>query len=126
MFCLTSHNSLEAGGDIWYEAAEGLDQGDPESVAYFCVAIQEHVIKLNETLQAVGDCAPMGMDDGYAIGPSEVVFTALEHFFSHLGRTCGLLPNLQKTKVYSLSGMLPVHIPLGMQRAGVEMDRQYR
>ena len=68
----------------------------------------------------------MGMDDGYPIQPSEVVFTALECFFSQLERTCGLLPNLQKTKVYSLSGMLPVHMPLGMQRAGVEMDREYR
>ena len=71
---------MESRGSLWGESKEGVTQGDPESGPYFCVAVQEYVVKVDKLLAEGGGCARFGSDDGYLLGPTELVFGALERF----------------------------------------------
>ena len=85
---LASHHRLEASGVEWGEAGEGGTQGDPEAGAGFAVPVQPAVEELHRELAAVGGVGVFGNDDGFAVGPPEVVFQAVE--------VCGQgAPNLQ-------------------------------
>jgi len=64
---------LWAGNDTM-EYKEGLQQGSPASSSGFSYTIHEKVKKLNRRLVEYGGCARFGMDDGYMMGPKEVVF----------------------------------------------------
>ena len=80
------------------------------------------MININNALQPSGGLAIFGNDDGYAIGPAEVVFPAVETFRDAIGENCGLTLRLSKCKVYTLTGELPPQTPAGMERAGVEAE----
>ena len=49
----------------------------------------------------LGGCARFGMDDGYMIGPPEVVFQVLADFAAGLKEDCGCELNIKKCKMYS-------------------------
>ena len=74
---LAPYRGLEKRGRKWGETGEGGTQGDPESSPFFCVAIQPAVKRMDERCKAAGGMAKFGMDDGYAVGPKEVVFEAV-------------------------------------------------
>ena len=69
---------MESGGELLGKVAEGETQGDPKAGAFFCVAIQPHVRELCGAVREVGGVGVFGMDDGYVVGPGNVVFAAVE------------------------------------------------
>ena len=78
--CLAAHHVVESGGEKITCAGQGLCQGDCEASGCFCVGWHPEVININNALQPSGGLAIFGNDDGYAIGPAEVVFPAVETF----------------------------------------------
>jgi len=62
------------------EYEEGLQQGPPTSSSGLSYTIHEKVNRANKRLVEHGECARFGMDDGYMMGPMEVVFQVLEEF----------------------------------------------
>ena len=103
-------------------SSEGTAQGDPLSAPYFNVAWQKYVRELNQTLVEYGGMAKFGMDDGYAVGPPEIIFTALERFALNVEQQCLLVWEKTKTEVFSWSGILPEGCTDGLTRAGLEID----
>ena len=120
--CLAAPTSLEAGGELWGETGEGHSQGDPEASACFCVAWHQQVIELDSRLQTVGGMAKFGNDDGYAIGPASVLFPAIAHFAQEIKVKHLLELQVQKTEVFSWSGLLPPEAPPTMKVAGTTLD----
>ena len=118
---LAPGNGLECRGTLWGESMEGVTQGDPESGPYFCVAIQEFVDKVDTMLAGGGGCARFGWDDGYLLGPTDLVFAALDWFSTEVKENCGLVLQRSKTEVFSWSGTLPDNTPPGLVKAGVEV-----
>ena len=51
----------------------------------------------------VGGCARFGMDDGYLVGPKEIIFEVLAEFAEGLERDHGCTLNTRKCKMYSRS-----------------------
>ena len=86
------------------------------------MAWHREVRKLDATLKERGGMARFGMDDGYAVGPPEVVFPALEIFARDVKQKCLLNWNHSKNKVFSWSGVLPPSTTAGLRRAGEEVD----
>ena len=119
--CLASHTGLESGGELWGEAGEGMSQGDPEASGWFCVAWHEDVRELDAALAAHGGMARFGNDDGYLVGPANVVFQALEIFARNVREKCLLHLQVTKTEVFSWDGVLPPQAPQGMKVAGVQV-----
>ncbi len=56
------------------EHHEGLVQGSPISSSGFSFTIDGKVKEADVRLASRGGCARFGMDDGYMVGPPEVVF----------------------------------------------------
>ena len=115
---LAPASGLESGGVRWGESAEGTTQGDPISAPFFNVAWQKEVRVLNNTLNLSGGMAKFGMDDGYALGPPEVIFPALEKFAKDVEENCLLVWEKNKTEVFSWNGVLPPSTTPGLRRAG--------
>ena len=88
---LAPSSGLETGGCKWGSSSEGTAQGDPLSAPYLNVAWQKFVRELNQTLSGSGGMAKFGMDDGYAVGPSEILFPALEKFARNVEQHCLLV-----------------------------------
>ena len=66
--------------------------------------------------------AKFGMDDGYAIGPPEVFFPAIEKFAQDVEQNCLLKWEKSKTEVFSWSGALPSNSTPGLTVAGCNVD----
>ena len=49
----------------------------------------------------LGGCARFGMDDGYMIGPPEVVLHVLAEFAAGIRDDCGYELNISKCKMYN-------------------------
>ena len=86
---------FQTDGDRWDttgrgDSEEGFHQGGALSSGCFCVAIHEGVKRLDRACAAAGGGARFLMDDGYAFGPAEVVFPAVEAFAAWLLETLGL------------------------------------
>ena len=62
-----------------------MQQGDGPSSGAFCAAIHPEVQALDSDLAAHGGAARFLMDDGYAIGPADVVFDAVRRFANAMG-----------------------------------------
>ena len=88
---LSPETGLESRGELWGRSAEGETQGDPKAGAFFCVGIHPQVRELCAAVREAGGVGMFGMDDGYVIGPSEVVFPAVERFERRLLEQCGLM-----------------------------------
>ena len=123
--CLAPHTGLEAGGKLWGQSGEGMTQGDPEAGGFFCVSWHLQVRELDETLRAAGGMARFGNDDGYAIGPSQVLFPALARFSQDVQQKHLLHLQVQKTEVFTWSGVLPDEAPEGIARAGVLVGEEF-
>ena len=93
---LAPSNGLESGGRLWGEASEGTTQGDPESGAYFCIAMQEFVVEADRRLAEAGGFARFGWDDGYLLGPPELVYPVLDWFSEQVQLQFGL--GIQRVK----------------------------
>ena len=120
--CLAAHHAVESGGERITCSGQGLCQGDSEASGCYCVGWHPEVLALNNALQLSGGLAIFGNDDGYAIGPAEVVFPAVVYFREAIRESCGLTLRLSKCLVYTLTGELPPQAPAGMKRAGIEVE----
>ena len=56
---------------------EGLVQGSPTSSSGFSYTIHDKAKEADRRLAKYGGCARFGMDDGYLIGPKEIIFEVL-------------------------------------------------
>ena len=75
---------------------EGLVQGSPISSSGFSFTIDGVVKNADEKLAVVGGCAILGMDDGYLVGPPEIVFEVLAKFARDLKTDSGCELNINK------------------------------
>ena len=123
---LAPGSGLESRGVLWGESKEGVTQGDPESGPYFCVAIQEYVNKVDEMLASGGGCARFGWDDGYLLGPPDLVLAALDIFSREVEENCGLVLQRTKTEVFTWAGTLPANTPPGLVKAGVMVGETWQ
>jgi len=81
---------LETGGKLWGEAEDGLIQGCPLSGGFFCVGWHRDVRELDTELATEGGSSVFGNDDGYLLGPPDIVFAALENFARRIQQNCSL------------------------------------
>ena len=123
---LASNHRLESSGEQWGEAEDGHTQGDPEASAAFAVPVQPAVEDLHREVAEVGGVAVFGNDDGFVIGPREVVFGAVQRFGNRVLQTCNLHLQVSKTRVYLKSGEKPEEAPEDMPRAGKIVDGQWQ
>ena len=123
---LAPYSGLETGGKRWGETGEGGTQGGPESAPFFCVAIQPAVRRLDERCKAAGGMAKFGMDDGYAVGPKEVVVNAVRQFAEEVEQQCLLHLEWSKTEIFSWDGVLPDGCPDGITLAGEDGVEGFR
>ena len=119
---LAPYSGLETGGRRWGETGEGRTQGAPESAPLFCVAIQPAVRRMDARCREAGGMAKFGMDDGYAVGPKDVVFDAVRKFAEEVREQCLLQLEWSKTEVFSWDGVLPEGCPPGITLAGEEVE----
>ena len=122
---LSANTALESGGLIWGETGEGYSQGDPEAWSCFCVAWHQEVKELDAILSEAGGMAKFGNDDGYAIGPASVLFPAISRFAQLIRERHLLHLQVQKTQVFSWSGVLPPEAPPSMKIAGVMIEGDF-
>jgi hypothetical protein len=80
---------------------EGLAQGSPTSSSGFSYTIHDKVKEADIRLAEYGGCARFGMDDGYLIGPKEIIFEVLAKFAEGIERDHGCALNTRKCKMYS-------------------------
>jgi hypothetical protein len=81
--------------------SEGLVQGSPISSSGFSYTIDGQLKEADRKLAMHGGCARFGMDDGYLVGPHEVVFGVLTEFAANLKSESGCELNLNKCKMFS-------------------------
>ena len=81
--------------------------------------------ELCSAVREAGGVGLFGMDDGYVVGPSEVVFPAVERFERGLLERCGLVLQRAKTEVFSWDGVLPRDTPADMVLAGKEVEGEF-
>ena len=72
---LATSGSERAG----FDSEEGVQQGSGPASTGFCAGIHPEVQALDFELSAQGGAARFIMDDGYAVGPPELVFEAVRH-----------------------------------------------
>ena len=70
---------------IWAEVntlwgVDGLRQGSPSSGFAFALTIRPWVREAVRRVAANGGCTKFGIDDGYMVGPKEVIFQYLAEF----------------------------------------------
>ena len=105
-----------------FTSSEGAQQGDSLASAAFCVAVHPEIKQLDAELAAGGGAARFDMDDGYAMGPAGVVFSAIERFAERVA-AIGLELQLDKRECYCPHGGLeasphrPPQMPLGTAAA---------
>jgi hypothetical protein len=103
-----------------FDSSEGVQQGDRLASACFCVGIHPEVQALDAELLAGGGAARFDMDDGYAVGPPDVVFRAVESL-SDAVASLGLDIRWDKCYCYGPSGGLascdhrPAQFPVGQE-----------
>ncbi len=70
------------------------------SASGFSFTIDNVMKEADAKLAALGGCARFGMNDGYLVGPPEIVFEVLAEFDRGLKRECGCDLNINKCKMY--------------------------
>jgi len=88
-------------GEDYMEYMEGLVHGSPASSSGFSFTIHDKVKEVDIRLAEYGGCARFGMDDGYLIGPKEIIFEVLVEFAIGLERDHGCALNTRKCKMLS-------------------------
>ena len=89
------------------------------------MAWHQEVRDLDAALAEHGGLARFGNDDGYLVGPPEIVFPALEQFATRVRDKCLLQLQVTKTEVFTWQDNLPACTPQGMKRAGVQVGDQW-
>ena len=113
---------LESQGRLWGRTGEGSTQGSPEGGPQFCTTWQKRLLELEATLKAAGGMVRAGWDDLFPVGPAEVLFPAVELFWSLVGPECGLEPQLAKSEIYSSTGTRHPAMPADIPLAGAMVD----
>ena len=99
---------LAGGKRSGFASEEGMHQGDPLASGGFCVGVHPEICELDAELQPSGGSAKFDMDDGYAMGPPEVVFPATLRFAANV-QEIGLQLQLSKCTCYSAAGNMQTH-----------------
>jgi hypothetical protein len=81
---------------------DGLQQRSPSSCPVFAFTIVSWVRITDMRLAEVGECARLRMDDGYLLGPREVVFKVLEKFAKGIKEGTGCELVAMKYKMFSM------------------------
>ena len=116
---------LEDRGLPWGEARCGCSQGEPRASPDFCISWQEFVVELNAALAPHGGMARFLMDDGYACGPSNILFPAIQRFEEKIMEECNLALQRSKCEVFTWSGERPEGCIPGFLQAGEEVDGRF-
>jgi len=66
--------------------------------------LPEKVKRADKRQVECGGCARFGMDDGYMMGPMEIVFQVLEEFAEGIKEDHGCELNPRKCKMYNMEG----------------------
>ena len=69
-----------------------------------------------------GGMVRAGMDDAYILGPPHVSFPVLENLKKDCKIHCGLELQMTKTEIYTKSGEQPPDTPVGLIRAGQDLN----
>ena len=85
-----------------FESKNGGRQGDPFFTSVYCAASQKANKKLADTMKAAGGAAFFDVDDGFIIGPIDVVFTAARQYALDVEEFGGKL-NIGKSCSYSVA-----------------------
>ena len=85
-----------------------MRQGCSLGSAGYCVGIHPEVRELDEELRASGGAARFDMDDGYAVGPPELVFPAVLRFARRVA-ALGLELQLHKCTCCAVAADLAAH-----------------
>ena len=96
---LGPNSKLWTGADNM-DYMEGLVQRSPTSSSGFSYTIHDKVKEADKRLAECGGCAWFGMDDGYLIGPKEVIFEVLAEIAEGIRRDHGCALNTRKCKMY--------------------------
>ena len=88
-------------GVYYMEHHEDLVQGSPISSSGFSFTIHDKVKEADMRLVELGGCARFGTDDGYMIGPPELVFEVLAEFAAGIQEDCGCELTASKCKMYN-------------------------
>ena len=109
-------------GEAWgTPAGEGVVQGNAKASQDFNVAIQPDLVQLDLEVSSEGGVARGGQDDVFVVGPSNIVFPAIDRFSVRTFQNCGL--RLQRAKCMVLShDEFPQDTPPDMIRAGTVID----
>ena len=83
------------------DSSEGLRQGAGEAATAFCVGLHPEVKALDAELKTANGGAWFDMDDGIAVGPPDVVFSAVQRFSAALQTTTGLVMRFDKLSCFS-------------------------
>ena len=62
------------------------------------------------------------MDDGYAVGPKDIVMDAVQAFAEEVRRQCLLQLEWTKTEIFSWDEVLPAGCPAGITLAGEDVE----
>ena len=116
---------LEHQGKPWGQQEEGEEQGDPKAGGDFNVAIQRDVVQLDTQLSVQGGMAKFGQDDGYAVGPPDLVFASVDEFARNVEQRCGLKLVPSKSELFSRDGTLPPNCLPGVALAGKLVEGQW-
>ena len=90
------------------------------------MAWHPYVREMDDTLVEAGGKAVFGNDDGYLVGPANILFPALERFSVQIEEECLLRLQVDKTEVFSWEHALPAAVPQEMKRAGREVDGEWK
>ena len=109
---------LEEGcGGLEREGHRGSTVG-----SIFCMVIHPALRRLDDRCKAAGGMARFGMDDGYAVGPKDIVMDAVQAFAEEVRRQCLLQLEWTKTEIFSWDEVLPAGCPAGITLAGEDVD----
>ena len=78
-------------------------QGPPTSSSDFSYTIHDKVKEADRKLAEHGGCARFGMDDGYMIGPKEVICGVLAEFAEDIQQDHECILNTRKCRMYCLT-----------------------
>ena len=91
-------------GEDNVEYMQGLVQGGPTSSSGFSSTIHYKVKEADIRLAECGGCARFGMENGYLIGPKEVIFDVLAEFAEGIRRDHGCALNTRKCTTEGVCG----------------------
>jgi len=86
---------------MWHD--EGLVQGSPTSSSGLSFSIHNRVKEAVKRLAAEGGCARFRMDDGYMVGPKDLIFDVVRQFATRVKANTGCGLNVRKCKMYNIN-----------------------